>query len=588
MSEGGASTASEGWTYRRLQVNLTSKEAETEEILPDEVQHWCGGRGLNAAFMRNELPEGISPLNPEVPLCLAAGPLSGSGAPCTGALYLSSLAPGPFPPAYGSLTLRGTLGARLKWAGFDQVILKGRAPHPVFVEITESGAVLHDATTLWGQDPIETSVAIQEAVGDPDAAVAAIGVAGEKESLLASVLSEFSWPADGLGFGALFGVKQLKGIAIHSSRGVRPWETEGYLRVSRRLARSIVNDEGISRVLRLGHVFPFVDRDGNPRDASVRNFRRRQALPAPWKLLSQPGDPRLACTSCPVACNSVLLRPGSRHGTERLGGLSHEMLLALGPRLGITKWEKILDLAGASIRAGLDPGALGNMAAWLAECRMEGIVTVRETGVPIRFGDVDSVAECLRAVATRVGAGRFLGEGSQRAAARFGEDAEKRLVRWAGVDWPTADPRLSPGAALTFLASPHDPDPFLHIQLADHPGLAEKYLEDTSDLPLAVERRLERKAMADSLGICSLPVAALPAVKTQDLLLLLHAMTGVDQESLAGIGKRVRALETILRGPMPSVLPPVPSRFRETGRGWEEGDLADWENHARRVARGGE
>ncbi|MHC4601471.1 MAG: aldehyde ferredoxin oxidoreductase N-terminal domain-containing protein, partial [Planctomycetota bacterium] len=408
--ESASEPATGGWTYRRLQVNLTSREAEVEEILPDEVQHWCGGRGLNAAWMRNQLPEGIAPFNPEVPLCFAAGPLAGSGAPCAGGLYLASLAPGPQPPAYGTVTLRGSLGARLKWAGFDQIVIRGQAPHPVFLEVQPEGIRFHDATELWGRDAVTASVSIQEAVGNPDAGVAAIGVAGEKESLLASVLSEFAWPVDGLGFGALFGVKQLKGIVIHGSRPMQPWDARTFLEICDALRGAMNADRGVQLLRERGHRFPLLDREGNPGFTSVRNFRKKQALPVPWKLRSGVGDPAFACTSCPVACNSVLLRPAASHGADPFGGLSHESLLALGPRMGILQWDRVLGMVAASVRAGLDPGAVGALAAWLAECRMEGIVTLRETGGPIRFGDVEALASCIRSVATRQGAGRFLGE----------------------------------------------------------------------------------------------------------------------------------------------------------------------------------
>jgi aldehyde:ferredoxin oxidoreductase len=584
-NDNDSAAVSGGWTFRRLQVNLTSREAEAEEILPDEVQHWCGGRGLNAAWMRNQLPEGIAPFNPEVPICLAAGPLAGTGAPCSGALYLASLAPGPQPPAYGTLTLRGSLGARLKWAGFDQVVIRGQSPHPVFLEVRRDGIRFHDATGLWGQDPVTASVSIQEAVGDPDAGVLTIGMAGEKESLLASVFSEFSWPADGLGFGAIFGVKQLKGIVIHESRGIRPWDDRTFRKTSDALRKTLVGDRGMALLLERGHRFPLLDRDGNPGFASVRNFRKRQALPVPWKLRSGAGDPVLACTSCPTACNSVLLRPAASHGTDRFGGLSHEGLLALGPRMGILQWNRVLGLVGACVRAGLDPGAVGALASWLAECRMEGIVTLRETGGPIRFGDVDAVAAVIRAVATRQGAGRFLGEGSHRTGGRFGIEAESRLVRWNGVDWPSADPRLAPSAALSFLASPHDPDPFLYVQLPDHAELSAQYLEDVGDLAEFVERRTERKALADSFGLCSLPVAALPVWGVEKLLTLLHALTGVDVDRMAGVGKRVLALEALLRGPVIAGLPAIPPRFLESGMGWEEGALAGWYDHAQRVVK---
>jgi aldehyde:ferredoxin oxidoreductase len=152
-----------------------------------------------------------------------------------------------------------------------------------------------------------------------------------------------------------------------------------------------------------------------------------------------------------------------------------------------------------------------------------------------------------------------------------------------GVDWPSADPRLAPAAALSFLASPLDADPFLYVQLPDHAELAEQYLEDTGDLADFVERRRERKALADSLGVCSLPVSALPVWSAEKLLTLLHALTGGDVDRMAGIGKRVLALEALLRGPPIVGLPAIPPRFLEAGLGWEEGALAGWFDQAQRI-----
>jgi len=587
MTETGTPTGFQGgWTYRRARVNLTSLDVEIEEILPDEVRHWCGGRGLNASIMRNEMPEGISPFNPDVPVCLGAGPLSGSGLPCTGALYLASIAPAPVPPNYGQITLRGSLGARLRWAGFDQVVVKGQARHPVFLEIRPGAVEVHDATDLWGREPGESAVAMQERVGAPEGGTLVIGPAGEKRVRYASLVADFSWPADGLGFGALFGAKQLKGLVFHGTGAVRPRNPEAFHKIRRKLHESLVSDPGVRRASRLGAFLPLLGEGDRAGRAPSRNFRRFSDLPSLSRFIPTGADPRLACASCPTACNRFFLRAGFPDSAPRFGGLSAEALLSLGPRLGLGDWHAVLDLAGDALRLGLDPGAFGAMAGWIAECAEEGLAGPRETGGPVRFGDAASFSKLLRTVALREGAGRYLGEGAIRTSQRLGPEASARLVRFRGMPWPSSDPRTHPGASLLFLGAPLDPDPFLYVNLVDRPELAAHYLEDVSDLPAWVRAREERKALADTLGVCSLPLASLPVWDTETLVEALHALTAADPEIFEGAGRRVLALEEMLHAER-TVKEPwrMPARFIEPGPEDGEDGLEAWADASEELAK---
>ncbi|MHC5081291.1 MAG: aldehyde ferredoxin oxidoreductase C-terminal domain-containing protein, partial [Planctomycetota bacterium] len=363
-----------------------------------------------------------------------------------------------------------------------------------------------------------------------------------------------------------------------------PWDPEAFYRLSRGLRSALQRDAGLARVIRFGPLLPLLDRGERPAWASFRNFQKRLTLPSPRRLSEEGTNPALACTGCPTACNRFLLRRGGTPRMPRFGGLSPEALLSLGPRLGILRWDHVLDLVGFCFFAGLDPGALGAMGAWLAECRSEGILTAREAGEGIRFADATQVAVLIRAIAGREGPGRYLGDGAVRAASRFGSDAESRLVHWRGVIWPSVDPRLTPGAAMAFFASPLDPDPFLTTNLADRGDLARHYLEPLSDLGDYTRRRLELKALADALGVCSLPLAALPIWKAKDLLALTHALTGADPATFSGIGKRILALEEMLHeARMPLKKVALSPRFRERGVGWEGVDLDPWEEEAKRV-----
>ncbi|GEM_PF-2891840 len=564
---GGAGPA---WTARRGLVNLTTWEAGVEEVLPDEQRLWCGGRGLNAAVMRNELPEGLKPFNPDVPLVFSAGLLAGSGVPCAGALYAATLVPGPVPPNYGTLVLQGSLGTALKRAGLAQIVIRGAAEHPVFLEVGEDGVRFHDAADLWGLDPVSASVAMQERIRNPQAAPLAIGPAGENRSRIASLLADFAWPADGLGFGAALGGKNLKGIVFHGGNGVRPWDRRRFEKGCRALRSAVAGDAGMRMVADRGPALPLQDRAGAPGRASFANFASLRRLATLDGLARRAGDPRLACTGCPCACNTDGLRRGREGRRRRIAGLGTEALLDLGPRIEVRSWDRTVDLTGEALQRGLDPAGVGALASWLSACRAQGLLSSREAGDGVSFRDADAVSSLMRALASREGAGRYLGEGALRAGKRIGGEAQGLLVSWCGVDWPGADPRVFPGAALAFASAPFDPDVFLYVNLLDCGDLAVHYLEDVSDPETEVRKRQERRALADSLGVCSLPLAALPVWNPEDLLEVTHALTGLEPSSTGSLGKRVLALERMLRTRKGSEVPGrLPGVF-EDGSTWAE------------------
>src|SRR4030042_2297272 len=218
-----------GWTGKRLRIDLSLQKAGSEYIPPGELRQWFGGRGLNASFFSQHFPSPVSPDSPENPIALAVGPLTGTLAPCSGWTSIASFSPLSDIPAYGFTRMPGHFGASLKGAGVDQCILQGRADQPVYLWIDGGEVRFEKATHLWGKDTVEATVAVQEEKGDRNIEVLCVGPAGEKQIPFANVIHRLSWTGDRLGLGYLFGVKQLKAIAIRGKKPVTLQDPKQFL-----------------------------------------------------------------------------------------------------------------------------------------------------------------------------------------------------------------------------------------------------------------------------------------------------------------------------------------------------------------------
>src|SRR4030043_280934 len=208
-----------GWAGKRLRIDLSLQKAWSEDIPPGDLRQWFGGRGLNASYFSQHFPSPVSPASPENPIAFAVGPLTGTLAPCSGATSIASFSPLSDFPVYSFTQMPGHFGASLKGAGFDQCILQGKADRPVYLWIDNKEVRFEEADHLWGKETTETTVSIQEEKEDRSIEVLCIGPAGERLLPFANVIHRLSWTGDHLGLGYLFGVKQLKAIAI---RGKKP------------------------------------------------------------------------------------------------------------------------------------------------------------------------------------------------------------------------------------------------------------------------------------------------------------------------------------------------------------------------------
>ena len=207
-----------GWTRKILRINLTDGSIKVEPLRMDWAQQYLGLRGLATKYFVEEVDPKVDPLSPANKMIMATGPLTGTAA-STGGRY-SVVTKGPLTGAIACSNSGGYFGAELKFAGWDMVILEGKAPKPVYLTIQDDKVEIHDAGQIWGTSVWHTDEWIKKKHQDPMMHVAAIGVSGENQVLYACIVNDLHRAAGRSGVGAVMGSKNVKAVAVRGTGGV--------------------------------------------------------------------------------------------------------------------------------------------------------------------------------------------------------------------------------------------------------------------------------------------------------------------------------------------------------------------------------
>ena len=214
------------WQNNLLRVNLTSGVCQSEPLNLDWAQAYLGQRGLGSKYLAEEVDPKVDPLAPENKLIIATGPLTATTAPTGG--RSSAVTKGALTGAIAASNTGGMFGAELKMAGYDLLIIEGRAEQPVFLWIRDDQVQIRPADRLWGQSVCETEPWLRRELQEPQAKIASIGRAGEVGVKFACIVNDIDRAYGRSGVGAVMGSKRLKAIAVRGSRGVTVADPSGF------------------------------------------------------------------------------------------------------------------------------------------------------------------------------------------------------------------------------------------------------------------------------------------------------------------------------------------------------------------------
>jgi len=528
-----------GYAGQILRVDLSKEKIWTSKIRR-YARRFIGGRGVNQWILFDELSPGVSWSNPQNLLVYGVGVLVGT--PVPGACRVSIDTKNAFNNGVGSANAGGHFGPELKFAGFDHVVISGRAKRPSYLWIRDGGAEIRNASSLWGKTTWETERIIRRDHGDERVRVSCIGPAGESLVRASSIINDRAKAAGGSGVGAVMGSKRLKALAVRGGRPVEIAEPKGFMEAVKRSWSKVEAAPGVKELREKG----FYCSSSGPRSRlweigyrPVRNGQDDYWDPERVERISGEAMKRyvrrtLSCFSCIASCMPwVEIGEGSYAGT-RGEGFWNNSSNSFCTKFDNDNLEAAIYAHLLSNQLGLDTDNAATVIAWAFECYERGLLTREDTGgLELTWGNHEAMVSMLEKLAYREGIGDFLADGVKRASERLGKGSETFAVHIKGQD-SLDGIRVSKGWALGVVTAPCGGR---HLRGAASAEPVNSY----EGVPLRVFLREQFKAILDMVGVCSY----IPNQTPEDLAEMVSAATGFElsADRLMRVGLQVHNVE---------------------------------------------
>ncbi|MCG8563748.1 MAG: aldehyde ferredoxin oxidoreductase family protein, partial [Desulfobacterales bacterium] len=437
-----------GFFNKLLSIDVGDQNVQDQPLEAELLGSFLGGKGLGTQLLLHHNPPGVDPLAPENRLIFGLGPASDS--PVYGSCRYGIFSKSPLTGFYAESYSGGKAAVAMSRTGYDAMIIKGAAPSPIWIEISDKGVIFHDAKDLWGKETYETEDELKKLCGVKGATALVIGPAGENLVKFAVVENDYWRSAGRTGMGAVMGAKNIKGIVFHGSARREFHDLDGIKTYSKAMLGRL-KDHPVTQVYR---------EQGTP--VMVAGLNNAGAFPTKYwssghfdqweKINAQSMKDKLdakprSCKTCFMGCGKLVTVSEGRHKGLKIEGPEYETLYAFGGLCLIDSIEDIAWLNDICDRLGMDTISAGNLAAMTLEAASRGLIQE-----PYTYGDAQGVADILYKIARRDGLGGLLAEGIKSAAGEMGMADEAIHVK--GMEPAGYDPRVLKGMGLAYAVSP--------------------------------------------------------------------------------------------------------------------------------------
>ena len=447
-----------GFTGKILRINLSKEKTSIEPLEEIFYRRYFGGRGLISYILLNELAPKIDPLGPENKLIFACGPVT--GAPVSGSGRNSVGAKSPLTGAYGEAEAGGYWGAELKRAGFDAIIVEGKASNPVYLRIQDNTVEIIEASHLWGLEIKKAQETLRKDLGDKTVKVAQIGPGGEKLVRYASVVNDLNHVAGRCGMGAVMGSKNLKAVAVKGTAKVPVRKPKRLKKLAQWMVQNVDNVAHTLHTYGTGAEMDAGEEIGN---LPINNFRDGEFLEvdsiSAETLKNTVSVGMGTCFACAVACKKEVKITKPWIVDPEYGGPEYESLASLGSNCGISDLKAVCKANELCQKYAIDTISTGVTISFAMECFENGLLNKKDTGdIDLNFGNAESMLTMIELIGEKQGLGKLLAEGTKRASEKIGNGAKQFAVHVKGQEVPMHDPRLKRGEALGYAISPTGAD----------------------------------------------------------------------------------------------------------------------------------
>lgn len=462
-----------------LHVDLTQRKTWIEEPSDEFYRTYGGGSAMGVYYLLKEMKPRVDALSPENILTLFLG--IPTGLPISGQSRMTAAAKSPLTGAVGDSQCGGFFPAKMKQSGFDGIVIRGRAPEPVYLWLHDGEAEIRSASHLWGKVTAETEDALRAELKDDKIEVCQIGPAGELGVRYAALINMCNRANGRTGMGAVMGSKNLKAVVVQGRKRVEAARPEEVSRMFREGTRNIPNVGGVKFLSAQGTAG---DVAGNNAAGALPSYNFNRGTFEYYEGIT--GElqtdtiltKRDTCFSCAVRCKPVISTEfRGRKVLPRYGGIEYETMAALGSYCGVH------DIAAVGLANqlcnlyGIDTISCGATIAWAMECFEKGILTLDDTGgIDLHFGNADSMVKLVELIGKREGFGQLLGEGSERAARAIGRGSQACLTTSKGQEAPAHMPQFKRMMGLHYAVNPFGAD----HESAEHDPFVEVGVDDLS------------------------------------------------------------------------------------------------------------
>ena len=544
-------------------INLSTGKIEIKDIDYDMAKKWLGGRGIGVKILYDNLKPKTDPLSPDNIIVFATGPLTGTGAPSSG--RFCTVTKSPLTGTVSDSHCGGDFAHAIKNAGFDWLIITGKAAKPTMILCSDGKIELKDASKYWGMSSMATEKAIladldpssvgkdmEKLVRNP-IGVATIGPPGENMKRLAAIMNRFYRAAGRGGHGAVMGSKNLKAVVAMGKQKIPMADEAAYKAAVKKNEDEIMQTGDVTKIggglYTLGTAL-LVNIINGAGIYPTHNFQMDVFPGAEITSGEYLKENRLiknvGCKGCRIMCGRwSKIEKGPYAGTE-CEGFEYETTWSWGADCGCDDIDYVLTAHHICNEYGLDAIQAGTATAFAMECYEKGIITKDDTGgIDLKFGNNEAIVKIAEMIGKVEGIGAILADGEEMAAKKFGKGADKYAMTVKGQSMPAYDGRGAKAHALAYATSNrgacHLRAYMINPEILGAPEALNRFAPDQKSVDMLIAFQNGVSVMDSSL-VCQFVTFSM---WMQEFANLLNPITGWNYtaESLDAMGARIWELE---------------------------------------------
>ena len=449
-----------GYNGKILHVNMSTEKFEIEEPNTAFYRTYLGGGLMGTYYVYKKTPPNADPLSPENTLVFA--PSITTGIAVAGVSRFNISAKSPLTGAIGDTQCGGAWGPKLKHAGFDAIVITGKASSPKYLLIDNGKPEIRDASKIWGKTTGESQVIIREELDDKRVEIAQIGQGGENLVKYACITGGLTHFAGRTGMGAVMGSKNLKAIAVRGSKTYAFFDNEETKEMNKLGVTLFKESIGYQNFHKNGTPAN-IDSNAEKGMIATRNFKSGNFDKINDIEIDKYNEKILkgthTCWGCPVGCKRTVEVKGTYVVDPKYGGPEFESIVMLGPNLDIGNLEFIAKANEVCNKYGIDTISTGAVISYTMECYEKGIIDKEAlSGLELNFGNEKAVLELIEMIAFRKGVGDLMADGFKTLIEKWGPETEKFAMHTKLNPFPAHMPRVKKDQGLIYAVNPFGAD----------------------------------------------------------------------------------------------------------------------------------